>query len=317
MFRDCYDVTLARKVASACRQTHQVIPVGQEFLSRFSHYAERTVYLTDGCMDVSHTPDLYVNERAAAIAPVRMTGNYGGEVLRRVRAFTPGQPTTGVYRPEFLTYVDQASQTYGGLIQGHPLSFAVFRQAPWHHYGLLALEQTQLTLRSPYLDNDIVRTVFRAPQSALTNDDISLRLIADGDATLRRLRTDRGVGGNGSLLTASAARAYLEFTFKAEYAYDYGMPQWVARTDHALSAFHLERLFLGRHKFYHFRVWYRDALAHYIREMLLDSRTLSRPYLERKGVEQIVGGHLKGNRNYTSAIHKVLTLELIHRLFLD
>jgi asparagine synthase (glutamine-hydrolysing) len=317
MFRDCYDVTLARKVASACGQTHQVIPVGQEFLSRFSHYAERTVYLTDGCMDVSHTPDLYVNERAAAIAPVRMTGNYGGEVLRRVRAFKPGQPTPGVYRRELLTYVDQASQTYAGLIQGHRLSFAVFRQAPWHHYGLLALEQTQLTLRSPYLDNDIVRTVFRAPQSALTNNDISLRLIADGNATLRRLRTDRGVGGNGSLLAASAARAYLEFTFKAEYAYDYGMPQWVARTDHALSALHLERLFLGRHKFYHFRVWYRDALAHYIREMLLDSRTLSRPYLERKGVEQIVGGHLKGNRNYTSAIHKVLTLELIHRLFLD
>jgi asparagine synthase (glutamine-hydrolysing) len=268
-------------------------------------------------MDVAHSPDLYVNERAAVIAPVRMSGNYGGEVLRQVRAFKPVQPAPGVYRPELLSYVDQASQTYRGLIQGHPLSFAVFRQAPWHHYGLLALEQTQLTLRSPYLDNDIVRTVYRAPQSVLTNNDISLRLIADGDATLRRLRTDRGVGGNGSRLAASAARGYLEFTFKAEYAYDYGMPQWVARIDHALSPLHFERLFLGRHKFYHFRVWYRDALAGYIREMLLDSRTLSRPYLERKGVEQIVGGHLKGNRNYTTAIHKLLTLELIHRLFLD
>jgi asparagine synthase (glutamine-hydrolysing) len=317
MFRDCQDVTLARRVASACGQTHQVIPVDQEFLSAFSHYAERTVYLTDGCMDVAHSPDLYVNERAAVIAPVRMSGNYGGEVLRQVRAFKPVQPAPGVYRPELLSYVDQASQTYRGLIQGHPLSFAVFRQAPWHHYGLLALEQTQLTLRSPYLDNDIVRTVYRAPQSVLTNNDISLRLIADGDATLRRLRTDRGVGGNGSRLAASAARGYLEFTFKAEYAYDYGMPQWVARIDHALSPLHFERLFLGRHKFYHFRVWYRDALAGYIREMLLDSRTLSRPYLERKGVEQIVGGHLKGNRNYTTAIHKLLTLELIHRLFLD
>ena len=95
------------------------------------------------------------------------------------------------------------------------------------------------------------------------------------------------------------------------------MPQWVARIDHAFSPLHLERLFLGRHKFYHFRVWYRDAVADYIREMLLDSRTLSRPYLEPKGVEQIVAGHLKGDRNYTSAIHKVLTLELIHRLFLD
>ena len=83
------------------------------------------------------------------------------------------------------------------------------------------------------------------------------------------------------------------------------------------SPLHLERFFLGRHKFYHFRVWYRDTLSGYIREMLLDPRTLSRPYLDRKQVERIVQGHLKGGRNYTTAIHKVLTLELIHRLFID
>ena len=51
--------------------------------------------------------------------------------------------------------------------------------------------------------------------------------------------------------------------------------------------------------------------------MLLDPRTLSRPYLQRKKVEDIVRGHLKGDRNYTTAIHEVLTLELLHRLFLD
>lgn len=317
MYRDCQDVTLARKVADACGQTHQVISVGEEFLSRFAHYAERTIYLSDGCVDMSRTPDLYVNELATQIAPVRMTGNYGGEVLRRVRAFKTGPPPPGLYHPELLAHIEQASLTYARVIQGHPLSFAVFRQAPWHHYGLLALEQTQLTLRSPYLDNDIVRTVFRAPQSVLTSNDVSLRLIADGDPSLRRLRTDRGVGGNSPRLPAAAARAYLEFTFKAEYAYDYGMPQWVARIDHAFAPLHLERLFLGRHKFYHFRVWYRDKVAAYVREMLLDPRSLSRPYLERKRVKEIVAGHLKGNRNYTSAIHKLLTLELIHRLFLD
>jgi hypothetical protein len=28
-------------------------------------------------------------------------------------------------------------------------------------------------------------------------------------------------------------------------------------------------------------------------------------------------GHLKGDRNYTTDIHKLLSLELLHRLFLD
>src|SRR5206468_8923128 len=116
---------------------------------------------------------------------------------------------------------------------------------------------------------------------------------------------------------ATALRHFLGLTFKAEYAYDYGMPQWMARIDHLLSAFHLERLFLGRHKFSHFRVWYREALSGYLREMLLDSRTLSRPYLQRNTLEAVVQGHLKGDRNYTGAIHQVLTLELLHRIFLD
>ena len=43
------------------------------------------MYLTDGCVDVGRAPDLYLNEKAVEIASVRMTGNYGGEVLREVR----------------------------------------------------------------------------------------------------------------------------------------------------------------------------------------------------------------------------------------
>ena len=84
------------------------------------------------------------------------------------------------------------------------------------------------------------------------------------------------------------------------------------------SPLHLERLFLGRHKFYHFRVWYRDALVAYVREMLLDPRTLSvgRMWIVEP-LEALVRAHVRGERNYTIAIHKVLTLELLHRQFLD
>jgi len=316
-YRECQDVTMARRVARAYGQPHQLIQVGQEFFSNFPTYAERTVFLTDGCLEVKHSPDLYVNERAAQIAPVRMTGNYGGEVLRRVVAFKPVPPVGGLYSSDLTPHFEKAKQTYRRQLEGHPLSFAVFRQAPWHHYGLLCLEQSQLTLRSPYIDNGFVKTVFQAPQSTLTSNDISLRLIADGNPALRKIRTDRGLGGSLPRPMASLLEKYLEFTFKAEYAYDYGMPQQVAKVDHALSALHLERLFLGRHKFYHFRVWYRDPLAAYVREMLLDPRTLARPWLRASTVEGIVNGHLKGDRNYTTAIHRLLTLEHVHRLFID
>ena len=268
-----------------CKQPYQVIQVGNEFLSRFASYAERTVYFSDGCAAVNRAADLYANEIAARIAPVRMTGNYGSEILRRLRAFKATTPTVGLFSQEFLSHVDAAKETYAGLLPGHAVSFTAFRQAPWYQHGLLALEQTQLTIRSPYLDNDLVRTAFRAPNSAIAksdifedNDDCS-RLIADGNKTLQGIRTDRGLGGAQGKWTTPIARSLLEFTFRAEYAYDYGMPQWLVRIDHSLSPFHLERLFLGRHKFCHYRVWYRDALSKYVREMLLDQRTLSRPYI--------------------------------------
>jgi asparagine synthase (glutamine-hydrolysing) len=316
-FRDCQDSILARKVARTCEQPHQAISVGSEFLSGFSNYAERTVWLSDGGAEVIRSADLYVNEQARQIAPVRMTGNYGGEVLRRVRAFKPIEPKPGLFRPEFLPQLREARQTYNGLLQGHPLSFAVFQQAPWFNYGLLALEQTQVSMRSPYLDNDFVRTVFQAPPVAHASNDVCLRLIADGDPALARIRTDRGVGGSAGPLTAAASRALLEFQFKAEYAYDYGMPQWVTWVDGRLSPLRLERAFLGRHKFYHFRLWYRDALSGYVRQMLLDPRTLSRPYLEPKRLRSMVESHISGTGNYTTEIHKLLSLELVHRLFID
>jgi asparagine synthase (glutamine-hydrolysing) len=317
MFRQSQDVRVARRVAEFCHQPHQTITAGPKFLAQFSRYAERAVYLSDGCVDVGRAPDLYLNERAREIAPVRLTGNYGSEILRGVQGFKPVEPTAGLFSPEFFSNVRRARQTYAGVADGHPVSFAAFRQAPWYHYGVLALEQTQLSIRSPFLDNDLVRTVFRSPTADLASNQLSLRLIADGNRDLLQIPTDRGLAGNRGSIARAASRGILEFLFKAEYAYDVGMPQWLARIDHTLSPIRPEHLFLGRHKPFHFRVWYRDALAGYLQEMLLDPRSLSRPYVERKGLEAVLRSHLKGDRNYTTELHKVLTLELLHRLFVD
>jgi asparagine synthase (glutamine-hydrolysing) len=316
MLRECEDVRIARRIADMCQQPHEVISIGREFLSRFAHYAERSVYMTEGRVDVYRASDLYVSEKARKIAPAKIVGTYGSEIIRHAVMFKPMMPPEGLFRREFTTHILQAGNTYGDLRREHPVTFAAFRQSPWYHQGILALESSQLTVRSPYLDNDFVQTVFRGPRSNGSNGDVRLRLINDGSPALGRIPSDRGVGGvSGNSFPIS--RGLLEFTFKAEYAYDYGMPQWASRIDKLLSPFHVERLFLGRHKTSHFRVWYRDALREYVREMLLDRRTLSRPYLEPKGVEAVVNGHTKGGLNYTSAIHKLLTLELVQRLFFD
>lgn len=317
MFRDCRDVQIARKVAEVCDQTHQVITVGDDFLNRFPHYAERTVYLTEGGVDVYRASDLYVSEKARHIAPAKVVGTYGSEIVRHAVMFKPMLPADGLFRGDLIANVRQAYETYAAIRRVHPVTFAAFRQSPWYHHGVLALEQTQLTVHSPFLDNDFVAAVYRAPATMSPSEDIRLRLIGDGNPALRRIASDRGVGGSLDPLTSAVRRAYLEFTFKAEYACDYGMPQLAARMNSWVAPLHLEQIFLGRHKFLHYRVWYRDALARYVQEILLDARTLSRPFLDSKNVEAMVKGHVRGNRNSTTAIHKLLTTELLFRQFFD
>jgi asparagine synthase (glutamine-hydrolysing) len=240
-YRDSHDVRLGRQVARIWGQSHTRVEVGEAFLSQFPKYAERTVFLSDGCADVSCAPILYTNELVRAIAPTRMTGNYGSEVIRGSRMFKAVGPLPGLFCSELTPYFARARDTYAGVAASHQVTFAVTRQATWHNYGLFALEGTQLTVRSPFLDNDLVQTVFRSPASCYSSPDVCLRLIADGNPVLRGIRTDRGVGevGIGGVLT----RSLLEFSFKVDYAYNHGMPQWLAGIDHLLSPFRFDRLF--------------------------------------------------------------------------
>ena len=178
------------------------------------------------------------------------------------------------------------------------------------------VERSQVTYRTPYFDNDLVALAYQTPAKLLHNGP-AVRLIADGNPALGKVATDRGLAFRSIPGVNRAQHWYQEFTFKAEYAYDYGMPQWLARLDHIFAPLHLEKLFLGRHKVAHFRVWYRDELSGWLRELLLDSDARSRPYLRPGSLEEILKAHISGHRNYTFEIHKILTLEFIQRKLIE
>ncbi len=315
--RDCNDVIIARRVAKICRQSHETVAVGSEFLKDFANLAEKAVYLSDGTMDVSGSVELYVNRIARRIAPVRLTGSYGSEIVRGNVAFKPGYFNENLLEPEFARLVRAASATYDREREGHKVSFIAFKQVPWHHYPRFAVECSQLRLRLPYLDNNLVSLMYQAPPDLLLSTKPSLRLIADGNADLARIPTDRGVLYRPIPILTLLHRLYMEFTFKAEYMFDQGMPQWLARIDNLLAPLHLEQLFLGQHKFYHFRVWYRDNLSEYLKDILLDERTRNRPYLNGGLLEEMVKKHLAGTRNYTSEMHRILTTEIIQRKLIE
>jgi asparagine synthase (glutamine-hydrolysing) len=314
-YRDCEDVKIARQAAELCHQPHSTILVGDEFLSQFHDLAEKAVYISDGTMDVTGSIDLYVQRLARQIAPVRLSGVCGGEMLRRLVMFKPDPTLGGVFDSDLESSFRDAVETYANELNGHRLSFTSFKQAPWYMASKFAIERSQVTYRTPYFDNDLVALAYQTPPSLLQNEP-ALRLIADGNPALGKIATDRGLASGSLRGLNQLLHWYQEFTFKAEYAYDYGMPQWLAKLDHMLPL-RPEKLFLGRHKVAHFRVWYRDELSPWLREILLDSGARSRPYLRANSVEAMLRAHSNGERNYTAQIHKILTLEFIQRKLIE
>jgi asparagine synthase (glutamine-hydrolysing) len=318
--RDCHDVTLARHVAAQCGRPHQVIAVDKTFLADFERLAQQAVYLSDGTMDVSGAVELFANAQAREIAPVRMTGNYGSEILRSNVAFKATPLDGALFSHALVQAGAVACDRYRREAGGHRLSFILSRQMPWHHPARLALEQSQLTLRSPYLDHELVRLAYQAPVGQATSPNSALHFIARMHAPLAAIPTDRGLRHRAHRLAAPLARLQQltrEFSFRAEYAWDYGMPQWLAPIDGVLKQLHPDRLFLGRHKFYHFRVWYRDHLAASLKNVLLDRRSLAREHLVPGAVPRLLNEHLSGRCNHTTALHQLLSIELMQRQLIE
>src|SRR5437762_5802132 len=61
--------------------------------------------------------DLFVNQTARRIAPVRMTGNYGGEILRSIVAFKPTSLQEGLLETEFGIHVQARSEEHTSELQ--------------------------------------------------------------------------------------------------------------------------------------------------------------------------------------------------------
>ena len=310
MYQECFDVKIARKVAEICGCDHQVFEVGKRFLKSFSPLAEKTVYLSDGYLGATNAYELYLNQMARNLAPVRLTGSWGSEVMRGARAFKGESLTPGLIHPSFQPYLDAAVQTFDSVNGGNNLSFSVYKQAPWHYYNRLSVEQSQVIVRTPYMDNDLVGLLYRRPDSPKAGRKRARRLIAQKNPALARLPTDTG---NCSYLR----QQFSELLFKADYCYKSGMPQWLEKVHYLLGPLQPGRFMIGAHRFAHPRIWFRQHLSSYLREMLLDPRTTSRPYFNKAFVANMLEHHLKGDQNHTDNLERILTVELTCRLLID
>src|SRR4030095_9964849 len=148
------DVRTSRKTASVYHQAHQSISINEQFLRSFADYARRTVYISDGTHDAFGAHDVFLNEVARDIAPIRLTGKFGSEVVRVRRLIPSSTYPSGLLRDDLQMLVEQLPTFADTNPNGHALTRVVTEEIPWHEHPRVSVEQSQLVLRTPYMDNE-------------------------------------------------------------------------------------------------------------------------------------------------------------------
>ena len=307
------DVRLGRMVAESCGLKHHVLRIGEDFLRDFRQYVDRTVYATDGCAGPLHAHEIYLTRLAARLAPVRLTGNFGSEVFRSMSTFKRLELAQHLLSPALLRLVDSVELPLAGH---HPVRQAAFMEIPWHLFGTFAAARSELTVRTPYLDNHLVELAFKAPTSARRSTSAAFKLIQSMNERLGAIPTDQGRTATGNRRPAELVRRlYCAATFKADYWHTEGLPTWLSPAGPLLKVLAWLGL-LGQHKYLPYRAWFRHELSAYVQEVLTDSHTRRSPFWDADGLARLASDHANGRRNCLREIHAVLALDAVERTLL-
>ena len=325
MYRDSMDLRIARRLSEQCHLEHETIRVDHEFLANYAAIAARAVYVTDGLTDATNAHIFYLDGKVRRnIAPVAISGAFGSQVLGRVR---PGlryrAPASGLIHGDFQPDVSASATALSALAPEKGLAFVARREIPWYWSRCMSAHFSQYNLRLPFLDNEFFDLLFRAPREGYDGSDFEVAAISGRNPELMRVRTNQGRGGSAPAPISCLVRRFMLLQGRVEKVFNWdtlphSLQHLAAQVDaQLLSPLRLDRLILGREYYLHYNRWFRNELAETVREILLDAKTLARPYWNADCVSQIVNDHVRGRRNNLAQIRKILTIELIHRELLE
>jgi asparagine synthase (glutamine-hydrolysing) len=291
---------------------HRTLRIGEDFLSEYGHFVDKTVYATDGTAGSLWSHEIYLSAQAKQLAPVRLTGNFGSEVLRGVSTFKKFPLSRDMIAAEFHPRIDGLADVEVTDAGNSAVTFAAFREIPWNLHGIMASAKSQLTFRTPYLDNDVVALTYRAPSDVRQSSASALSLVRDCHPALSSIATDRAVVHDGSGPAYALRRLAAELTFKLDYMHKEAPPSGSAWFLGALDRMGM----LGLHKWLPYRLWFRDELANHVVDALSDPATSRLPFWNQRSLPRIARDHISGTKNYVREINAALTLGAVDRLLL-
>jgi asparagine synthase (glutamine-hydrolysing) len=310
------DARLANRVAKTCGFDHHTVRIQPDFFSDFATHADRTVYLTDGCFGVLGAHEIYLNRQARHLAPTRLTGVFGGEVLREVSTFKPLGLASELLRPDLRQSVNDCAAAFAKQ-RMNPVTFAAFQEIPLSIFGSLAACRSQVAFRTPYLDGDLISLAYRAPKALRSSPKAAVHLVKCVDPGLQAVPTDMGLLGRRSEIGRAFNTLFAKATFKVDYVCNDGMPHWLSRFDPVLDLLNSNVGVLGLHKYLRYRRWLRTDLARYLEHACSELGGQGLTFFDQNFLGIMPDSHIQGRRNCVAEINAALTLNAVQRLLLS
>jgi len=311
--RDTLDARLANRVAKACGLEHRILRLGPQFFADFGSYVDCAVQATDGYLGTLGAHEIYLNSLARALSPIRLTGVFGGEILRGVSMFKPLHFARQLVNASLAETMSSCLAGWSQHSQ-HPVSFTVFSEIPQKRFATPAASRSQTAFRTPYLDNEVVALAYQAPPAVRTSVSFGLSLATRNNPVLGRIPTDMGGMGNASPIAAGWRRIFSKLICKVDYLRTEGLPANLSRLD--TFSTRLSSMFgiAGLHKYISYRTWFQRELAEYVGSRLTDSTVRGNPLWNTDFLERMASDHIAGRKNYLREIDLVLTIEAVERL---
>jgi asparagine synthase (glutamine-hydrolysing) len=323
-YGDSLDVKFARRTARIVDQEYHVFYLGKDFFDNFSDYAHRTIHLSDGSADVFKSHELYLNSLTRSLTPIRLTGKHGSHTMSRGSLerdlFRPYKVDRRLFSDEFLNDAGDLDNYVYSSEEGTKWIIDAIRWL-WLH-GFTAIETTQLVVRCPYVDERLLVLLLKAPTHYLENRSVQKFIIKQNCRRLADILSNRADYIRSDSILRNTKLKALSFVFgpfdKMDRAYLHpAVPHKFVKMDPFMKATRLERIFLGSALLVAFRRWIKNELRDFFEQMLLDERTLSRPYYNPQYIREITAEHFGNKANYTREIGKIVSFELWHRMFVD
>jgi len=315
------DNIVAKKVAKALQSQHRFMAVTEDFFRGFHDLARDTMCVSDGMGHVSDAAMLFVVDQHDSSVRRILTGKYGTQIARGVSSLAFGGRLMYVLdalHPDLRDRLKEMAQASlegslsrlgSGLAQmDRQLLFTLLEECRRLWGGQLSMERTRVTHTTPYVDNDMVPLMFALSEEMRQGSSLQLNLVRRRRADLARLPTNRG-----ALALADSMLARLSaWRYRVLYKLNN-----IANARQLPPRLRTDRLPFAKLGTRQDRTWFRGELSNFVREILLDHRSLARGLFDKTAVERAVADHLGRKADRSHELRKMLSLELTHRIFFD